>query len=42
MELAVGEPLAERIKKGAILVEDALPIALQIAEGLEAVFGEVA
>jgi serine/threonine protein kinase len=28
--------LAERIKKGAIPVDDALPIALQIAEGLEA------
>jgi len=36
MELAEGETLAERIKKGAIPVDDALPIALQIAEGLEA------
>jgi len=36
MELAEGETLADRIKKGAIPVDDALPIALQIAEGLEA------
>jgi serine/threonine-protein kinase len=36
MELAEGETLAERIKRGAIPVDDALPIALQIAEGLEA------
>jgi len=36
MGLAEGETLAERIKKGAIPVDDALPIALQIAEGLEA------
>jgi serine/threonine protein kinase len=36
MELAEGETLAERIKKGPIPVDDALPIALQIAEGLEA------
>ena len=36
MELAEGETLAERIKKGPIVVEDALEIARQIAEGLEA------
>jgi serine/threonine-protein kinase len=36
MELAEGESLADRIKKGPILVDDVLPIALQIAEGLEA------
>ncbi len=36
MELAEGETLAERLKKGQIPVEDALPVALQIAEGLEA------
>jgi serine/threonine-protein kinase len=36
MELAEGETLAERIKKGSIPIDDALPIALQIAEGLEA------
>jgi serine/threonine-protein kinase len=36
MELAEGETLAERIAKGPIPVAKALPIALQIAEGLEA------
>jgi hypothetical protein len=36
MELAEGETLAEQVKKGPILVEDALEIARQIAEGLEA------
>jgi serine/threonine-protein kinase len=36
MELAEGETLADRIKKGPIVVEDALEIARQIAEGLEA------
>jgi len=36
MELAQGENLAERIKKGPIPVDDALNYALQIAEGLEA------
>jgi serine/threonine-protein kinase len=36
MELAEGETLAERIQKGPIPVDDALPIALQIVEGLEA------
>jgi serine/threonine-protein kinase len=36
MELAEGETLAERIKTGRIPVDEALPIALQITEGLEA------
>ena len=36
MELAEGETLAERIGQGPIPVDDAPPIALQIAEGLEA------
>jgi len=36
MELAEGETLAKRIKKGAIPVDDALGYACQIAEGLEA------
>ncbi len=36
MELAEGDTLAERLKKGPISVEDALPVALQIAEGVEA------
>src|SRR5262245_61716607 len=36
MELVQGETLAERIKRGAIRIEDALPIAKQIAEALEA------
>jgi tRNA A-37 threonylcarbamoyl transferase component Bud32 len=37
MELVSGEPLAERIgREGAVPVEDALAIAKQIAEALEA------
>ncbi len=36
MELAAGETLAERIARGALPVFEALPIALQIAEALEA------
>jgi hypothetical protein len=36
MELAEGETLAARLKNGAIPVDDALAIARQIAEGLEA------
>jgi serine/threonine-protein kinase len=36
MELADGETLAATLEKGPIPIEDALPIALQIAEGLEA------
>ena len=35
MELAEGETLAERIKKGPIPVDDSLEYARQIAEGLE-------
>jgi len=35
MELVPGETLAERIKRGAIPVEDALEFARQIAEALE-------
>src|SRR5215471_6994493 len=35
MELVSGETLADRIKRGAIPIEDALPIAKQIAEALE-------
>jgi Tol biopolymer transport system component len=36
MELVEGEDLAERIGRGAIAVDEATPIALQIACGLEA------
>jgi len=36
MELAEGETLAERITKGSIPVDQALEVARQIAEGLEA------
>jgi len=36
MELVEGEDLSERIARGAILVGEAIPIALQIAEALEA------
>ncbi|MCW8985165.1 MAG: protein kinase [Thermoanaerobaculales bacterium] len=36
MELVEGEDLSERIKCGAIPVDEAIPIALQIAEALEA------
>ena len=36
LELVEGETLAERIKKGPIPVEEALHLALQITEGLEA------
>ena len=36
MELVPGETLADRIKKGALPLEDALPLFMQIAEGLEA------
>ena len=35
MELVAGETLADRINRGAIPVEEALPIAKQIAEALE-------
>ena len=36
MELVEGETLAERLSRGALPVEEALPIAIQIAEALEA------
>nr|NIV49733.1 protein kinase [Gammaproteobacteria bacterium] len=36
MELADGEDLAVHLAKGAIPLETALPIALQVAQGLEA------
>ncbi len=36
LELVEGEDLAERLKRGAIPVDEALAIAKQIAEGLEA------
>src|SRR5215472_16414328 len=36
MELVPGETLADRIKRGAIRVAEAIPIARQIAEALEA------
>ena len=36
MELVEGEGLDERIARGAVPVEEAIPIALQIAEALEA------
>jgi len=39
MELVEGEDLAERLKHGAIPVNEALPIARQIAEALEEAHG---
>src|ERR1700752_3084045 len=36
MELVEGEDLAQRIARGPIPIDDALPIAKQIAEALEA------
>jgi eukaryotic-like serine/threonine-protein kinase len=36
MELVDGETLAERIARGRIPIDEALPIAKQIAEALEA------
>ena len=36
LELAEGEDLAERIERGPVPIEEAVPIALQIAEALEA------
>jgi serine/threonine protein kinase len=35
MELVAGETLADRIKRGAIPIEEALPLAKQVAEALE-------
>jgi serine/threonine protein kinase len=40
MELAEGDTLAERIHRGPIPAEDALPLALQVAEALEAAHGK--
>lgn len=40
MELVEGPTLADRIARGAIPVEEALPIAKQIAEALEAAHGQ--
>ena len=39
MELVEGEDLAERIARGPIPVEEAIPFFIQIAEGLEAAHG---
>ena len=36
MELVEGEDLSERIRRGAIPIDEAIPIAVQIAEALEA------
>jgi eukaryotic-like serine/threonine-protein kinase len=36
MELIEGETLADRLRRGPMRVEDALPLAIQIAEALEA------
>jgi serine/threonine-protein kinase len=36
MELVEGETLAERIAKGPIPIDEAIPLFIQIAEGLEA------
>ena len=40
LELVEGKDLAERIKRGAIPLEESLKIALQIAEALEAAHGK--
>lgn len=40
MELVEGEELAERLKRGPIPLDEALPIAKQIAEALEAAHAE--
>ncbi len=36
LELVEGDPLADRLRRGAIPVEESLKLALQIAEALEA------
>ena len=40
MELVEGDDLSQRIAKGAIPIDEALPIAKQIAEALEAAHGQ--
>ena len=40
MELVEGETLAERIAKGAVPLDEAIPLFIQIAEGLEAAHGK--
>src|SRR6476659_7142858 len=40
MELVEGEDLAQRITRGAIPLDEALPIARQITEALEAAHGQ--
>src|SRR5262245_27385615 len=40
MELVEGPTLAERIERGAIPIDEAFPIARQIAEALEAAHGQ--
>ncbi len=40
LELAEGEDLAARLSRGPVPVEEALPLALQIAEGMEAAHGK--
>ena len=40
MELVEGEDLAARLKRGPIAVDDALPLFIEIAEGLEAAHAE--
>jgi hypothetical protein len=38
MELVEGEDLSQRIARGAIPFDEALPVAKQIAEALEAAY----
>lgn len=40
MELVEGETLAERMSRGAIPMDEAIPLFIQIAEGLEAAHGK--
>jgi serine/threonine protein kinase len=40
MELAGGQTLAERIDRGAMAVDEAIDVALQVASGLEAAHGK--
>ena len=40
MELVAGEDLADRIARGALSVDDALPLARQIADALEGAHGQ--